>query len=196
MTDCCSSIISLSKNLKINKMNTIDTINTSLKDINSDLLPNVEKRSHSTSILCGILLLLLAAAMLATPVLFGNQTVSYAMIFIGILISCFGLYKIFWQSKCLLYSDTKSIIRRHDYYYGAEDFANIKTAFEEKNVEGLSKLKSHDDGNVRMRVMSSKDCQYAAAQIFRYVPYDYKAESDVVVWRGKEAERFIKAIRD
>ena len=162
-----------------------------IPDINKYEIEGLERKTNVPALVIGNIACVVGIVLFFIQKMCASTILAYALIFIGIVLVCYGAFQIIWQSKKWFYTPTDSIISCHDYYYGADDFATLKQSLESKNLNGIRKMKAQCDGNVRMRVIRSKDNQFAAAQVFRYVPFEFRPESKIMVMKDADAKTFV-----
>ena len=162
-----------------------------IPDINKYEIEGLERKTNVSALALGIVACVVGIALFIIQKMSANTLLAYAMIFVGIVMVCYGAFQIIWQSKKWFYTPTNSVTCCHDYYYGADDFASLKQSLENKNLNGIKQMKAQCDGNVRMRVIRSKDNQFAAAQVFRYVPFEFHPESKIMVMKDADAKAFV-----
>ena len=162
-----------------------------IPDINKYEIEGLERKTNVQALVIGNLTCVVGIVLFFIQKMCASTILAYALIFIGIVLVCYGAFQAVWQSKKWFYVPTNSIISCHDYYYGADDFSALKLSLESMNLNNLKKIKMQNDGNVRMRVIKSKDGQFAAAQVFRYVPFEFRPESKVAVMKDADAKAFV-----
>ncbi|MCR4872921.1 MAG: hypothetical protein K5885_05185 [Bacteroidales bacterium] len=96
--------------------------------------------------------------------------------------------------KRRIYKPTQSTIYKKEYFYNPDDFTALKTAVEQKHFDHLKQLHLQSDGNLRLTVLCSKDGKFAAAQVFRYHPFEFFPETEIIIFKDAEAATFIAAL--
>lgn len=94
----------------------------------------------------------------------------------------------------MIYTPTQSSVRKKEFFYAADDFTVLKAAIEHKQFDNLKQLHSQSDGNVRLSVFCSKDGKFAATQAFRYHPFEFFPETEIIIFKDADAEAFIAAL--
>lgn len=166
-----------------------------IPDINKYEIEGLERKTNVPALTIGCIACIVGVALFFIQKMCASTISAYALIFIGIVLVCYGAFQAIWQSKKWFYAPTNSVTTCHDYYYGAEDFTALKLAVESKNLNAIKKIKTQSDGNVRLRVIKSKDNQFAAAQIFRYIPFEFRPESKIAVMKDAEAKEFAATMK-
>lgn len=166
-----------------------------IQDINKYEIEGLERKTNVPALVIGNIACVLGIVLFFIQKMCTSTALAYVLIFIGIVLVCYGAFQAVWQSKKWFYMPNNSIISCHDYYYGADDFTTLKAALESKNLNAMKKIKVQSDGNVRLRVIKSKDNQFAAAQIFRYIPFEFRPESKIAVMKDAEAKEFAATLK-
>lgn len=166
-----------------------------IPDINKYDIEGLERKTNVPALVIGNIACVVGIVLFFIQKMCTSTILAYALIFIGIVLVCYGAFQAVWQSKKWFYVPTNSIISCHDYYYGADDFTALKLAVESKNLNAINKIKVQSDGNVRLRVIKSKDGHFAAAQVFRYVPFEFRPESKIAVMKDAEAKEFAATMK-
>ena len=161
-----------------------------IPDINKYEIDGLERKTNVPALVIGNIACVVGIVLFFIQKKCANTELSYALIFIGIVLVCYGAFQAVWQSKKWFYVPTNSITSCCDYYYSADDFATLKPAVESKNLNAIKKIKVQSDGNVRLRVVKSKDNRFVAAQVFRYVPFEFRPESKIAVMKDADAKEF------
>ena len=89
------------------------------------------------------------------------------------------------------YKPTQSAVSKKEYYYAADDFQQLKTALEQGKIDNLGKMQRQPDGNVKLVVVSTNDKKFAATQVHRYQPFEFRPESEIFVMKEAEAQAFL-----
>ena len=95
--------------------------------------------------------------------------------------------------RCI-YKPTQSPVGKKEYFYAADDFTALSSALAHGRFDQMQKLHQQSDGNVKLVVLRSKDGKFAAAQVFRYQPFDFVPESEIVVIKEGEIAAFNEAL--
>ncbi len=95
--------------------------------------------------------------------------------------------------RCI-YKPTQSPVGKKEYFFAADDFTALSSAFAHGRFDQMQKLHRQSDGNVKLVVLRSKDGKFAAAQVFRYQPFDFVPESEIVVIKEGEITAFNEAL--
>ena len=89
------------------------------------------------------------------------------------------------------YKPTQSAVSKKEYFFAADDLLPLKTAIEQGRFDTLQKLHRQSDGNVKLVVVSTKDGKFAAVQVFRYQPFEFRPETEIVVLKEADAAAFL-----
>ena len=95
------------------------------------------------------------------------------------------------------YMPTQKPVGKKEYYFIADDIDDLKDILEKQNFNGLKELHCKVLSPIELVVLSTKDQQFAAAQICRYSDsYDFKPKTDIYVYKGAEAEVFLGVLKE
>ena len=94
----------------------------------------------------------------------------------------------------MIYTPTQSPVSKKEIYYAADDFTALKAAIEHKQFDNLKQLHSQSDGNVRLSALCSRDGAFAAAQVFRYHPFEFFPETEIIIFKDADTTAFIAAL--
>lgn len=157
-----------------------------LPDLSILKYPDLEKKTNISALICGILCLVIGIVLFFVQRVAGNLALQYIIIIIGIVLACFGAYRMIAKSRIWYYKKTGSPVTSMEYYFTADDYTNLKAAVNAKNFEALKKIKTQGSSNVRLNIVTAKDKSFAAMQLFRYEPFEFKPEDGVVVLEGSD----------
>ena len=82
------------------------------------------------------------------------------------------------------------------YYFIADDYDDLKACLEKHQFNDLKKLHCKTLNPIELFVLYTKDQQFAAVQIFRYSDYEFKPKSDIFVYKGADAEKFLDVLKE
>lgn len=157
--------------------------------------PELEKKMNAGALACGIGCCIAGIALFIIQKNMTNVGLSYLLIFIGLVLLCYGAYMLICRTKAWYYKGTNSPTCCKEYFFLADDFGALQSALNSSNWQALKKLKKQTDSNVKLCVVSSKDGQFASFQLFRYQPFEFKPEGATRVLKDAEASAFINALK-
>lgn len=162
------------------------TINATLF---SSTHPDIAKRTSMSGLIFSVIMLV--AGILLFALLFEmndkSSTVSMALMVVGTALILFGVFRLFWRSKEIVYLPTGSVAKERSIYFDLKHMDRLTEMLEHKQLDGESDIKSDTSGNVRMDVMLSLDNKFAAVQLFQFVPYTYTPVTSVCYFTGGDA---------
>lgn len=95
------------------------------------------------------------------------------------------------------YTPTQMPVGKKEYYFIADDLEDLKDILENRRFSDLKKLHCKVLRPIELVVLSTKDQQFAAAQVCRYSDsYDFKPKSDIFVYKAAEAEVFLRVLKE
>ncbi|ADV43097.1 hypothetical protein [Bacteroides helcogenes] len=162
------------------------TINATLF---SSTHPEIAKRTSMSGLIFSVIMLV--AGILLFALLFEMNdkasTVSMTLMVVGTALILFGVFRLFWRSKEIVYLPTGSVAKERSIYFDLKHMDRLTEMLEHKQLDGESDIKSDTSGNVRMDVMLSLDNKFAAVQLFQFVPYTYTPVTSVCYFTGGDA---------
>ena len=95
------------------------------------------------------------------------------------------------------YTPTQMPVSKKEYYFPADDFDDLKNILEKQRFKDLKELHCKELSPVELVVLSTKDWQFAAAQICRYSEdYNFHPKSDISIYKGVDAEVFLGVLKE
>ena len=95
------------------------------------------------------------------------------------------------------YMPTQMPVSKKEYYFIADDIDDLKDILENHRFNDLKELHCKELSPVELVVLSTKDRQFAAAQIYRYSEdYNFHPKSDISVYKGADAEAFLGVLKE
>lgn len=160
------------------------TVNTTLF---SSMHPDVAKRTSVPALLFSIVMLL--AGFLAFASIFEmsdkSSAVSMMMMVAGTSLILWGIFRLFWRTKELVYLPTGSVARERTLFFSQKDLEQLTDMLEHGTP--VTGVRSESSGNVRLNVMLSQDNRFAAVQLFQFIPYSYTPVTPVRYFTGSDA---------
>lgn len=124
-----------------------------------------------------------------------SDTLAMAMLTVGTIVVLVGLYRIFWRSTEVVYLPTGSALSEGSCYMDSCDLPEMSRLVKEKNFSISAPMTFRQSGNGRLDYLISKDGQFAAVQLFRFVPYNYEPASEVYYYTGEDAVAFTRYLK-
>ena len=95
------------------------------------------------------------------------------------------------------YMPTQMPVGKKEYYFIADDIDDLKDILENHRFNDLKELHCKELSPVELVVLSTKDRQFAAAQIYRYTEdYNFHPKSDISIYKGVDAEVFLGVLKE
>ena len=95
------------------------------------------------------------------------------------------------------YMPTQMPVSKKEYYFIADDIDDLKDILEKHRFNDLKELHCKELSPVELVVLSTKDRQFAAAQIYRYSEdYNFHPKSDISVYKGADAKIFLGILKE
>lgn len=151
--------------------------------------PDIVKRTNVTGLLFSSTMLVVGVlAFISTLELADRSSaLSMALMVFGTGLSLVGVFRLFWKSKAVVYLPTGSIAREHSVFFDLKHLDKLTDLVNSGSFSNASAVKSEPSGNIRMDVILSKDCKFAAVQLFQFVPYTYQPVTEVHYFTNETA---------
>ncbi len=151
--------------------------------------PDIAKRTSVSGLIFSVIMLLVGILVFASVFEMNDKSSSISMLLMvaGTALVLFGIFRLFWRSKEIVYLPTGSITKEHSIFFDLKYLGKLTDMLEHKQLNGETEIKSESSGNVRMDVMVSQDNKFAAIQLFQFVPYTYTPVTSVCYFTGNEA---------
>ncbi len=162
----------------------------------STIHPYISKKTSVFAIVVSLMLAFLAIAMIVVSVSvdYFSTVMNMSLLTLGTILLLLALYRIFWKSVEVIYLPTGSVVLEGTFYIDSCDLPVMKQMMESKNFSLLTEMNFKSSGNGRVDYLTSKDGQFVAVQLFRFVPYTYEPASQVYYYMGDDATAFMHCL--
>lgn len=92
--------------------------------------------------------------------------------------------------KCAIYNPTKSKLVSKTFEFSAPDYNTVLSIVENKQISQLHNLQKGDGASIHLELIYSIDKKFAAYQFFKYIPYEYVADSSLHYVKDADLEKF------
>lgn len=160
----------------------------------STLHPQLSKHTSVLSILVSCLIGLSGIVSVTVSVVQDDSdtTLSMVLLALGTILILLALYRLFWKSTEMVYMPTGSVVSEGSCYMDSGDLPEMTHLMENKDFKLSSRMSFKQSGNGRLDYLISKDRQFAAVQLFRFVPYMYEPATQVYYYTGDDAAAFAR----
>lgn len=151
--------------------------------------PHVASRISLPSVIYSLLLLFpgIAAFLFLYEEHDKSTTFSMALLAFGSIFIVYGLYRLLWKSKVLVYLPTGSVAEEQCLFFDLKYMSKLVDLLNKDSLSADTSVRCEDAGNVRMSVVLSADNRFAAVQLFQFVPYNYAPITPIRYYTEKEA---------
>ncbi|AGY52660.1 hypothetical protein BRDCF_p33 [Bacteroidales bacterium CF] len=121
----------------------------------------------------------------------------------SLVLSWFGIASIlliialllfFLKSKANVYKPSGSFVKTESFYLDKEELPFLQTLLEGKEQEEPRVIKFTSTGSARIDYIFSADKQFAAFQLFEFIPHKYEVYSKMISFTGAQAKKMISYI--
>lgn len=157
---------------------------------------DVARRTHVAAVTFSIALIVLGIGAFVVSFSAGDagSTLSLSLMTGGSLLLLWGLFSLFWTSKQWVYLPTSSALSQDSLFFDVVDMGKLLSAFQLPTAPSEHVAQVKPNGNVRLDFVFSRDRQFVAAQLYRFVPYTYEPVSPVFYFTGFQSEVFLQKI--
>lgn len=151
--------------------------------------PDIAKRTSISGILFSSVMLLVGVLSFVSTFELEDKssTISMALMVLGTGLFLLGIFRLFWKSKEVVYLPTGSITKERSVFFDLKNMDNLTTLVNSGSFSANTELRSETTGNIRMDVILSEDNQFAAVQLFQFVPYTYQPITSVRYFTNEKA---------
>lgn len=151
--------------------------------------PDIVKRTSVSGLVFSVAMLLVGIFVFASIFEMNDtsSTLSMALMVLGTAFILVGVFRLFWKSKEVVYLPTGSVTKERSIFFDLKYLNELTELLEQDQLSGETGVKSSGSGNVRMDVIISQDCKFAAVQLFQFVPYTYVPVTSVHYFTGGDA---------
>lgn len=156
--------------------------------------PAMKKSTNIAILLFSIFLCLLGISMFVL-VLNENSFSLYGkfiLMLLGMVFLLWGVFESFWRSQRVVYGETKSLIKETILFFDLRYQKELKRMIEEKRMDVDIKLDNIGQDVICMNILLSKDCRFAAVQLFCPDPYICKPISSPSFFYDSETVQISK----
>lgn len=116
-----------------------------------------------------------------------SPTISMSLMVMGTALILWGVFRLFWKSKEMVYQPTGSVTKGQSLFFDLKHLPRLTNILENGQFGAESVVKSDMSGNVRLDAMLSQDHRFAAVQLLQFVPYSYVPVTSVRYFTDSEA---------
>ena len=151
--------------------------------------PDIVKRTSVSGLIFSVIMLLVGALVFVSIFEMNDRSsaISMGLLVAGVALVLFGIFRLFWRSKEIVYLPTGSVTKESSIFFDLKYLNRLIDMIEHKQLSNETDIKSDASGNVRMDMMISQDNKFAAVQLFQFVPYTYNPVTSIRYFTGNEA---------
>ena len=169
-------------------MMSIQTIQSS---IFTSLHADVAKRINISGVILSVLFCLVGFALFALTLALEDRSsaTSLGLMVLGTGLILLAVFRLSWLSTRKVYLPTGSLVKEQALFFDLKYLDDLKQLIDSGHFSSDLHLKSEASGNIRFDVMLSDDHEFAAVQLFQFVPYHYESVTPVRYYVGAEASQ-------
>lgn len=155
-------------------------------------LPNLVKRTSVKSVFASVAFLTLGLLLfgLVFSLHDSSSTISMALLVLAAVFVLYGTFCLFWHTKKLYYQPTGSEIKEYFMFFDLKDLQQLRASITEGNFDVSPAFRCKPGGNIRLHTLITSDNQFAAVQLYQFVPYTYSPVTSVYCFKESTAVAF------
>lgn len=168
-------------------MKTNNIPETLVEDVKEDITRYKETKNIVKAVIY-IVLAIVLGVLLMTANIDGKSWVGMCMGFMAIVFVVMGAIALFGKNSAMKYKGVK--INAYQVYFTNPSTAEIGRAIAEGNVDFLKKSVNTIDNGLRVNMIAAEDGSLCRYRMYKYVPFDYQPEGEIVEIEKEIAEKF------
>ena len=154
----------------------------------------VKKVTNYKSIALSVFICLLSLAMIFLTSLVEDKSSSlyFGGITLTILLLIVGFYRLINNRLHLVYVPTNSKTVSGSVYFDKTQLERLKSVLSETPSANLKDFEFAQTGNSRLDYIVAHDSNFVAIQLYEFIPYNFEAVSDIIIYDGDKAHNFSK----
>lgn len=151
--------------------------------------PDVIKRTSISGLILSVIMLIAGLSVFVSAFQLDERssTLSMFLMVLGTAFLLFGVFRLFWKSREMVYAPTGSVTREASLFFDSKHEGKLTSLLESSEFVLGSDIKSTTSGNLRLDALLSQDSNFAAVQLFQFVPYTYNPVTKVFYFTGEKA---------
>lgn len=151
--------------------------------------PDIIKRISVSSLVFSTVLVLAGILAFVSILEVEDRTsaISMTLMVLGAAFFLFGIFRLLWKSKEVVYLPTGSIAKEYSVFFDLKNLDKLTKIVQTNSFSINTDIKSTAGGNVRLDVILSKDNKFAAVQLFQFIPYTYHPVTTVCYYTNADA---------
>lgn len=118
-----------------------------------------------------------------------TSTLYMSLLALGVIAVIGGGFRLLFGCKRYVFLPTKSPVDIESFFFEPTQLQTLSNAFESGEIQIIKSLKRKENTGVRVDVISSADNQFAATQVFQYIPHNYEPVTPIYcMYEGKAKE--------
>ena len=112
----------------------------------------------------------------------------FSLNILGISLIIVGTIIFLAKAKQETYLPTNSVIKKYSIFFDKQDMAALEKIINGNLTDETKYIKPNDSGTCKVEVTVSRDKEYIAIQLYRFVPYFYEKAADQIFHTGTKAK--------
>lgn len=157
----------------------------------ASLHADVAKRINLSSVILSVLFCLAGVTLFVLTLSLEDRSsaTGLGLMVLGTGLILLAVFRFSWLSTKKVYLPTGSLVKEQVLFFDLKYLDDLKQLIDSGNFTLDLHFKSEVSGNIRLDVMLSEDHEFAAVQLFQFVPYHYQSVTPVRYYVGAEASQ-------
>lgn len=144
----------------------------------------ITKARHNYNTAIGIIILGCALTAIGSFINPEHDALMLSAIAAGMIITVVGVIKLCLPSSRIIYTETGEPLKKFDIYYDSEYDGAMLKDIQNCTFDSLKKMAQSHGSKKLATVYATPSGKFRIAQIFNFVPYEYKPFSEPIVIAG------------
>lgn len=127
-------------------------------------------------------------------IIHSNKTLFASVLMIALGLSIWGIIKLFIGNKSFVYLPTMSKIYFKEINFEHDKLSEIENNLLHGKYEFILKDSCSMDKGLKLSIAYSKDKEYAAFQIQKYIPFEYRPHSKIKELFNKDSNQLLNQV--
>ncbi len=149
------------------------------------------KRDASTLLISSIIIVAGLMFMILPGNMFGKESiVKQILFFTGLILFIWGFIMLIFYSKHKVLAESSVRIKSHSFYFKQEEYNQLINFLSKGEFENIARLEGAVNTGIRLDTSLSVDGKFASYQLFRYIPYNFVKDTEVMVVADESLSEF------
>ncbi len=151
----------------------------------------ITKRDSNALLISSLIFIAGLLLMILPGYLPKNKTIlTQILFFAGLILFAWGVVKFLFFSKHKVLAHSGIKVKSYSFYFKQDEYNHLITYLSKGEFENVARLDGALNTGIRLDTSLSVDGEFACYQVFRYIPYNFVADTDVMVIAKESLKEF------